>query len=198
MYNNTNTNYGDKMKKTILITGAGSGLGKQASIELAKRGHKVYATVRYENEIDDLIDIANREKLDLEAFKLNILNEEERKNIQNYDIDVLICNAAIGDSGSVADVDVDRIRTVFETNVFCNIETVQVALKRMINYKKRGRIIFLSSLVGRIPFAFLSPYCASKFAIEGFATCLRKEMKKLTIANIEVGIIEPRSICNRV
>lgn len=182
------------MKKSILITGAGTGLGKQASIELAKRGHKVYASVRYENEIEDLMSIAKANSLDLEAFKLDILSKEDREKIQNYNFDVLICNAAIGDSGSVADIEVYRIRRVFETNVFCNIETVQVAIKNMINNKK-GRIIFLSSLAGRIPFAFLSPYCASKFAIECFATCLRKEMKKLKTANIEVGIIEPRCIC---
>ncbi len=183
------------LKKTILITGAGTGLGKEASIALAKRGHKVYATVRYENEIEDLLKIAKMDKLDIEAFKLDILKKQDREKILNYDIDCLVCNAAIGDSGSVADIDANRFRDVFETNVFCNIETAQVALTKMINEKKRGRIIFLSSLAGRIPFAFLAPYCSSKFAIEGFTTCLRKEMKKLKIANIEIGVIEPRCIC---
>lgn len=182
------------LRKTILITGAGTGLGKEASVALAKRGHKVYATVRYENEIGDLLNIARDNKLDLEAFKLDILNKEDRNKILNYNIDCLICNAAIGDSGSVADIDVNRFREVFETNVFCNIETVQIALTKMINEKRQGRIIFLSSLAGRIPFTFLAPYCSSKFAIEGFATCLRKEMKKLKTANIEVGIIEPRCL----
>ena len=61
----------------------------------------------------------------------------------------------------------------------------------MIKLKKHGRIVFISSLAGRIPFAFLSPYCASKAAIEIFVTCLRKEMKKLKYANIEVCAIEP-------
>ena len=67
------------LKKTILITGAGTGLGKEASIALAKRGHKVYATVRYENEIEDLLKIAKMDKLDIEAFKLDILKKQDRE-----------------------------------------------------------------------------------------------------------------------
>jgi len=61
--------------------------------------------------------------------------------------------------------------------------------------KKQGRIIFLSSLAGRISMPFLAPYCASKFAIEAFATSLRKELKKLDGIHIQVGIIEPRCFC---
>lgn len=179
------------ISKKIFITGAGSGLGKNASIELARRGHIVYASVRYSNEIRDLERIAKKESLKLSAFRFDILDEVTRNSILNYDIDVLICNAAIGDSGSVAEVFVDRIETVFNTNVFCNIRVVQLALKNMIKNKKQGRIVFLGSMAGRIPMAFLSPYCASKFALEAFATCLRKEMKKLHNVNIQVGIIEP-------
>ena len=94
-------------KKTVLITGAGSGLGKEASIALAKRGHKVYATTRYENEADTLNNYAKENNLPLESFKLDILLETDRNLILNYDFDVLINNAAIGDSGSVAEIRVD-------------------------------------------------------------------------------------------
>lgn len=178
-------------KKAVLITGAGSGLGKRAAIELARRGHKVYATTHYSNQIGKLEFISKKEHLDITSFKLDILMEKDRNLILDYDIDVLICNAAIGDSGSVADIFIDRTQKVFETNVFCNLRLTQLALRKMITQKKTGRIIFLSSLAGRIPFAFLSPYCASKASIEIFATCLRKEMKKLNHTNIEVSIIEP-------
>lgn len=82
------------------------------------------------------------------------------------------------------------MENVFETNVFSNIKITQIALKKLIKNKK-GRIIFLSSLSGRISLPFLGPYCSSKFAIEGFASSLRKEMKKLDGTNIQIGIIEP-------
>lgn len=179
------------MKKTVFITGAGSGLGYNASICLARRGHKVIATTQYDNQVTNLNNIAKNENLNMIVFKLDILNPKDRLLILNYDIDVLICNAAIGDSGSVSDIDINRIERVFNTNIFCSLALVQLALKPMINKNKHGRIIFLSSLAGRIPFAFLSPYCASKSAIETFATCLRKEMKSLKTAKIEVALIEP-------
>ena len=175
----------------MFITGAGSGLGYDASICLARRGHKIIATTQYHNQVTALNNIAKQENLNMEVFKLDLLNPKDRELILNYDIDVLICNAAIGDSGSVSDIDIHRIERVFNTNIFCNLSLVQLALKPMIDKNRHGRIIFLSSLAGRIPFAFLSPYCASKFALEAFATCLRKEMKKLKIAKIEVTMIEP-------
>ncbi len=181
------------IKKTIFITGSGSGFGKSAVIALGKRGHKIISSVHYETQIDDMLEIKEKEKIDIDVIKLDITKEEDRNLLLNYDIDVLICNAAIGDSGSIADIYVDRIEDVFNTNVFCNIRLAQLALNQMIN-KKTGRIIFLSSLAGRIPFPFLAPYCSSKFAIEGFVTCLRNEMKilnKLTNTNIQIGMIEP-------
>ena len=85
---------------------------------------------------------------------------------------------------------IDRFKNVFETNVFSNIAVTQVAIKNFIK-QKRGRIIFLSSLAGRITMPFLSPYTASKFAIEGFSMSLRKELKKLDGVKIDVCLIEP-------
>ncbi len=140
--------------KNIFITGAGSGLGKSAAILLARRGHKVYASVHYEDQINSIKEIANSENLNIEVFKLDILQKEERELILNYNIDVFISNAAIGDSGSVADVNIERIKNVFETNVFSNLHMIQLALKNMILNKKEGRIIILSSLVRKNSYAF--------------------------------------------
>lgn len=176
--------------KTIVITGSGSGLGKMAAIALAKRGHLVYATTHYKSEADELNNYAAEYSLPLKAFKLDILLKEDREKLNDLDFDVLINNAAIGDSGSVAEINIDRFKNVFETNVFSNILITQEAIKTMIK-NKHGRIIFLSSLAGRITIPFLSPYTASKFAIEAFSMSLRNELKKLDGCNIDVCLIEP-------
>jgi len=184
-----------KNRKIVCITGAGSGIGKEASIAIARRGHKVIATVLYEEQMDDMQKIAEKEKLDIEIIKLDITNEQERNKILDYDIDVFISNAAIADSGSIAEVDIKRFEDVFKVNVFCNIQIVQLVLKNMIE-KKTGKVVFLSSMIGRIALPFLGPYASSKFAIEGFASCLRDEMKilnKLEKTNIQISIIEPGS-----
>lgn len=178
------------IKKKIVITGAGSGLGKMAAIELARRGHTVYATAQYENQCEELNNIAISENINLKSFKLDILLQEDRNKLFDIDFDTLINNAAIGDSGSVSEIRVDRFENVFETNVFSSIKLTQIAIKKFIELK-HGRIIFISSLAGRLPFPFLAPYSSSKFAIESFVTCLRSEMKLLNDANIQIGMIEP-------
>lgn len=178
-------------RKTVLITGAGTGLGKQAAIALAKRGHKVIATTHYEDEATKMNEIASKENIDIISFKLDILEEKDRLEVLKYDIDVFIANAAIGDSGSVSEVFVSRIEEVFNTNVFANMKLAQVVLAQMIKNNKNGRIVFLSSLAGRIPMPFLAPYCASKATIEVLATCLRNELKLLKNVNVEIAVIEP-------
>ena len=178
-------------KKTVLITGAGSGLGREAAFMLAKRGHKVIVTTQFESQVKEVMEMAKNKQIELECFKLDILEEEDRNLVNNYNIDVFIANAAIGESGSIAEIPIQKVKNVFQTNIFCNMELMQIVLKNMIKKDINGRIIFLASLAGRIPMPFLSPYCASKAAIEIFATCLRQEVKLLEYANIQVGIIEP-------
>lgn len=133
-------------KEKILITGAGTGLGKEAALTLARRGHTVYATTQYENESKELNIIADTEKIPLHSFKLDILLEEDRNKILDIDFNILINNAAIGDSGSVSEIKVDRFKNVFETNVFSNIEITQVALKKFIEEKSRKSYFYFVTI----------------------------------------------------
>lgn len=135
--------------------------------------------------------IAQQENLHLSVFSCDILEESDRKALGELDIDVYIGNAAIGNSGSVCEIPITYVREVFETNIFANFATLQIIFQKMMQRGKNGRIILLSSMAGRIPMPFLSPYCASKAAIETFMTCLRTELIFLKGCSIQVAIIEP-------
>ena len=176
--------------KNILITGCGSGLGREAAIALANRGHFIYATTHTNEQADELNKLNKKWCLPLFSFKLDITSKFDRLEVDSLDLDILINNAAIGDSGFVGEIDVDRYRKVFETNVFSSIELTQRVLYTMI-HKRRGRIIFLSSLAALSPIPFLSPYCSTKSALETIATCLKEELKKLKGVHIPVILIEP-------
>lgn len=179
-------------KRKIVITGSGTGLGKEAAIKLAKRGHIVYATTYLESESDKLNIIAKKENLELYSFKLDILNKDDLNKLNTIQFDTLINNAAISYSGSVAEIDIEEYKKVFETNVAANINITQIAVKKFIK-QKSGKIIFISSLFGLVSIPFYSPYCLSKFAIECFSKSLRQELKLLKDLdiNIQVKIIEP-------
>lgn len=180
-------------RKRVLITGSGSGLGKEAAILLARRGHFVIATVQYSEQMKKLTELAKEEKLALTVFQTDILKEEDKKKIAKQEFDVLILNAAIGESGSVCEVPLEKIRVVFETNLYANLLLAQQVFAKWQKERKRGRILFLTSMAGRIPLPFLSPYCASKAALESFVICFREEIKLIKDCQIEVGMIEPGS-----
>ncbi|WP_300619835.1 SDR family NAD(P)-dependent oxidoreductase, partial [uncultured Fusobacterium sp.] len=105
------------------------------------------------------------------------------------DIDILISNAAIAESGSIAELDIEKIRNNFEVNVFSNFKVVQIILKNMLK-KKEGKIIMMSSLAGTIPIPFLGPYCSTKASISMLTRCLNLELKLLK-NNIKIVLIEP-------
>ena len=183
----TNTMNGmNRTSKTILITGAASGIGKDSAIVLAKRGHKVIATVHREESVEELKKETG--DLFLVIFKLDITLEEDRNMILNYDLDVLINNAGIGESGSLAEIPLNKVRSNFETNVFSTLAISQLALKNMLK-NNRGTIIFISSLAGRIPMPFLAPYSMTKFALSAGVTMLRSELKKIT-KSVHITLVE--------
>ena len=180
------------MKKTILITGAGTGIGKDAAFALALRGHRVLATTQTQAQSDVLrIEAAYRNAV-LEIFKLDITLEADREAIAAYPIDVLLNNAGMGESGSLAEVDMQRVRQLFEVNLFATLELTQVALRQMIE-RESGTVLFISSIAGRVPMPFLMPYSMSKFALSAAAAGLRAEMDQLK-KNIHITVIEPGAI----
>ena len=184
-----------KPGKTILVTGAGSGIGRDASLALASRGHHVIATTQDEAQANALRAqvaplLAAGQRIDV--VKLDITSAADRQQVLALELDVLINNAGVGESGSLAEVDVDRIRQVFEVNVFATLELTQLVLRGMIQ-RRRGTVLLVSSIAGRIPMPFLMPYGMSKFALSAAGAGLRAELDQLR-CNVHVALIEPGAI----
>ncbi len=174
-------------KKTIFITGAGSGLGKGAALGLAKKGHKVIASVEIIPQVTELREEAKAQGLDIEVLKLDVNKPLDRIQLEKYDFDVYVANAGIGEGGPLAEIPVDNIRQIFDTNVFNSLEMVQIVARQFVA-KKKGKIIFVSSIAGLSVTPYLGAYCASKHAVEAMAQALKEELKEF---GIQVATINP-------
>ena len=120
-------NFEDQMGKTVLITGAGSGFGKGTAIALAARGHRVIATTETQSQAEAL----SSEVPQLKVVKLDITSDFDVTKAKDFDIDVLINNAGAGQTGPLADVHLDRVRHLFEVNVFGTLAITQALLPKM-------------------------------------------------------------------
>ncbi|MGK7930825.1 MAG: SDR family NAD(P)-dependent oxidoreductase, partial [Microcystaceae cyanobacterium] len=178
------------MSKTILITGAGSGLGQGTALGLAKNGHKVIATVENWPQATQLKADALQSDVELIVEKLDYLNKSDQDHIVNkygQQVDIFVPNAATGETGPIAEIPVERIRHVFEVNVF---STLELAQKFAAIFAKRGygKIFFTSSIVGFSIFPFLAPYVSSKHALEAIVQLMRQELEG---TGVQIATINP-------
>lgn len=176
-------------RKTVFITGSRGGIGRDAAIALASLGYRVIATVHWEESVADLEDYAREQGVSLEVFKFDITSEADRQKLQDIDIDILINNAAIGESGSLTEVPMERIRSNFNTNLFSTLELTQAVLDKMIR-RNSGKVIFISSIAGRIAMPFWGPYCMTKHSLSVAADIMRQELKRID-SKVNISVVEP-------
>src|SRR6266513_693160 len=165
-----------------MITGSGSGFGKGASLALAALGHKVIATT----ETDAQAEALRAEAPQLTVEKLDITSSDVTKAAA-WDIDVLINNAGAGQTGPMADVPLDRVRRLFEVNVFGTLAVTQAVLPRMIA-RGSGRIIIVSSIAGVVVGPSFGPYSMTKHALEAMGKAMRAE---LAGQGVDVTLLNP-------
>ena len=182
-------------EKIALVTGASSGFGLLTSIELAKAGFRVVATMR---------DLGRREHLDKAAAaggltpKLDIreLDVTRFDTIQPFvdgvvrdygRLDVLVNNAGFAVAGFAEDIRLDELRLQFETNFFGAVAMTKAVLPAM-RRQRSGHIIQVSSISGLHGSVTVSSYSASKHALEGWSESLRMEVNSL---GIKVVLVEP-------
>ena len=178
------------MGKTVLITGASSGMGKEAAKKLLVDGYRVYVAARRVERMADL------EQQGATAIAMDISKDDEivaaveRITSEEGGVDVLINNAGFGSYGAMEDTTLEDARYQFEVNLFGLARLTQLVLPYM-RQKKAGRIINISSMGGKIYTPLGSWYHATKHALEGWSDCLRIEVAPF---GIDVVIIEPGAI----
>jgi short-subunit dehydrogenase len=176
--------------KTLLVTGASSGIGKETVKKLLGLGYTVYGAARRVDEMQDL------EKLGAIPLKMDVTKEDhlvaavEQINQSHGGVDVLINSAGYGSYGAMEDTTIDDARYQFDVNLFGLARLTQLVLPYM-REKKAGKIVNISSMGGKIYTPLGSWYHATKHALEGWSDCLRLELAQF---GIDVIIIEPGAI----
>ena len=173
--------------KKILITGSRSGIAKHLIDRIKDKDYYIYATTHTELEAERLKEIY-KEYINIECFKLDITDKKDRNKIDKLKIDILFCNAAISNGGSLTEIDISKVKENYEVNVFSNLELIQKYIKNIINDK--GKIIIMSSLAGIIPLNFIGSYSSTKASLIKIAETLKNELKIIN-KNIKICLIEP-------
>ena len=174
----------------ILITGAGTGIGHDSAIALAKLEHEVIATARNLEMLRNLKAQCEKENIKMEFDNIDVRQEKDLQKISIYKPDVLINNAAIGESGPVSEIPMERVRNNFDTNLHGIIRGSQIACKYMIP-QGHGRIIILGSVAGSMVVPFNGAYHMTKHALEALSDGLRQELEP---KGIFVSLVKPGKI----
>jgi NAD(P)-dependent dehydrogenase (short-subunit alcohol dehydrogenase family) len=179
--------------KTFLITGSSTGIGEACALHLDRLGHQVYAGVRRESDGDRLrakasdrmtpviVDVTDEASIDAAAKRVE--SEVGR-------LDGLVNNAGVGRGGPIEFLDLDEWKDQFEVNVFGQVAVTKKMLP-LVRKSPAGRIVFISSIGGKVSTQSLGPYNSSKHAIEAIGDALRQELHPWGIG---VSLVEPGAI----
>lgn len=181
----------------VLITGSASGFGFRTALTFARHGCTTYASVRNSQSegAKRLVAIAKTEQLPLHIIPIDVSDESSVRNAvsaikqKEHHIDILVNNAGWSDKGPVETYSIADIQKQYETNIFGMVRLVK-AVAPIMREHKRGKIINISSLAGRVPLPFAGVYSSAKHALEALSETLWFELSHF---GIHVTIVEPGS-----
>ncbi len=177
--------------KTVLITGASSGIGEAAAQYFLSRDWRVVATARRPETLGAWSHSENVIPLPLDVTNPDSVKAAIAQALQRLgSLDILVNNAGIGLAGPLEAIPLPDVEQHFQTNLFGAIRMIQGVMP-VFREQRHGVIINVSSVVGRFGLPFLSPYCAGKFAMEGLSESLYYELRPF---NIRIKLIEPGGI----
>jgi NAD(P)-dependent dehydrogenase (short-subunit alcohol dehydrogenase family) len=182
------------LKRSILITGCSTGIGRCVATGLRGRGYRVFATARKQKDVNVLIDEG------YESVQLDLANSASIKSAVDYVLHKtdgrlysLFNNGAYGQSGALEDLSRDALREQFEVNLFGTHELTNLVIPSMRELGE-GRIIQNSSVLGFVALKYRGAYTATKYALEGLSDTLRMELEG---TGIFVSLIEPGPILSQ-
>jgi NAD(P)-dependent dehydrogenase (short-subunit alcohol dehydrogenase family) len=174
------------MAKTVLLTGASSGIGRATALYFQQKGWNVVATMRSPEKST----LGNIQCLPLDVTDPTSIANTVGKVLRLGPVDVLINNAGYALTGAFETSNPDEIRQQFETNVFGLMEVTRSLLPHF-RERRSGTLVNIASVGGRLTFPLYSVYHSTKWAVEGFSESLQYELEPF---NIRVKIIEPGPI----
>ena len=187
-------------QSVAIVTGSSSGIGFETSLILARNGFYTYATVR---KLDDgsipITDIAKKEDLSLQTIQLDVNNEQSvidgvnRISEEKGRIDVVVNNAGYALMGALEETSMDEIKALFETNFFGAVRVMQAVIP-MMRKQRKGKIVNVTSVAGRIALPLNSVYHGTKFALEGLSESIQYELESF---GIKIILIEPGGVASK-
>jgi NAD(P)-dependent dehydrogenase (short-subunit alcohol dehydrogenase family) len=181
------------LMSSVLITGTSKGIGLATALAFGRAGLTVFAAMRNPERSPELAETARKEQLPIRILSMDVDSDISVRDTigtvqsQNGPLDVLINNAGIVRRGSIEELPVSEFRALMETNYFGALRCIQAVMPEM-RKRKNGCIVNVSSVGGRISSPPLTPYAASKWALEALSEGLAQEAK---IFNVRVLVVEP-------
>ena len=178
--------------KVVLVTGCSTGIGLATATLFSEGDYQVIATARSPESSEELVELGKKDNVLLKT--LDVCDQESVDKLFNelndFDVDILVNNAGVGGSGSVENASMDFAKNLMETNYFGALRMIQKVIPSMRS-RRSGAIINVSSQAGRRPFALMSHYCATKYALNGLSESMAHELARF---NIRVTLIEPGTV----
>ena len=181
-----------EQKKTAVVTGASSGIGRETALKLAEKGFAVIAAARRKERLAELADQVEG----ITPLQVDLSQPEDTEKFCSYlselpaPVSVLVNNAGYSVRGALEDVSIEAAKRLFEVNIFALIGVTQACLPAMRRQRK-GMIVNLSSIVGKFTFPGSGVYAASKHALEAITDAMRLELEPM---GIKVVAIRPGPI----
>jgi NAD(P)-dependent dehydrogenase (short-subunit alcohol dehydrogenase family) len=184
------------MGRTVVVTGANSGIGLATAVELAAAGYDVIGTARSPDKAEVLHDAAAERDLQVRTVLLDVADAESTaKGFAEIDAITdggpwaVVNNAGLAQAGAVEDVDDDDVRYQLEVNLVAPARIARLVLPGM-RRRGDGRIVNISSIAGRMSLPLMGWYCASKHGLEAMTDALRMEVAPY---GVKVSLVEPGS-----